>query len=407
MSNKWVWRWIALILLLLIGWGIEWFFNNFEQRTRAVVEGMSPQAKRNPLLAAERFLNRVNVAAESVSGRDQLLNPPAEPGLLLVYRWGVSLPAEREQALIDWIRQGGQLLITPGNAWDEAAETSGNSLLDRLGVQPVFSDAEADPAAVQGLEQRPGSVEQPAPVVFAVPGSGEPVRAAFSRRQRLFDSQGRADWTVEAAAGAHLLRYHLGQGSITVIADLEIFSNSRIGEADHALLLALLVGDARRAWLLYSSAMPSLPQLLWHHAPGLVISLLTLGLLLVWSLTLRSGPVSRAGAPVRRNLMEHLAAAGRYLWRTDQAAGVFGQSRAALEQAWRRRHPVLGTLDQAARCEWISLHTGLSVQAVERALQGEYQGEQAFIQMTAVQQKLMAQLRIQKGPNSTGEKGSE
>jgi hypothetical protein len=404
MGNRLTWALIGALLLLLAGWGVQWFFANHEQRSREIVDGMSPLAKRNPLLAAERFLNRIGLDAESISGRDRLLTPPAAPGLLLVYRLGVSLPSEREQVLLAWVRQGGHLLITPQEAWDDAAQSSGNNLLDALGVHPRFVNPQPNddklndgtqPADQPADGRNLASREKPAPVLFDLPVTGERIGVAFSDRRLLFDSQGRADWTVETEDGAHLLQYRLGQGRITVIGDLEIFTNAAIGEQDHALLLARLVGGQRRAWLLYSSDMPPLPQLLWRLAPGLVISLASLGLLLVWSLTRRSGPVITPGQAARRNLMEHLAAVGRYLWRTDQAAVTFGQSQAALEQAWHHRHPVLATLEQGERCQWIAQHAGLSPQAVERALYGGYQGEQAFIQVTAVQQRLAARLHIQ------------
>ncbi|WP_428608008.1 DUF4350 domain-containing protein [Sedimenticola sp.] len=396
MSNKWFWALISVLLLLLAGWGVQWFLTNYEQRSREIVTGMSPEAKRNPLLAAERFLNRIHVTTESLSGRDRLMTPPSESGLLLVYRLGVSLPPEREQALMDWVRQGGHLLITPQEVWDDEAQSSGNNLLDALGVHLVLRDAEDEGADETADTDQPDQAPQSA-VQFDTPNSGQRIGVAFSDRRVLFDSQGRADWAVETEAGAHLLQFQLGQGRITVTSDLEIFANGAIGERDHALLLALLVGDQRKAWLLYSSAMPALPVLLWRLAPGLVLSLLALGLLWVWSLTRRSGPLLTSGQPLRRNLLEHLAAVGRFVWRTDQASGTFRQSQAALLLAWRKRHPILNTLEQAACCQWIAQHAGLTPQAVERALFGDYQGEQAFIQVTAAQQKLAAQLRIQKG----------
>lgn len=397
MQPRLVWAAIGLLLLLLAGWGVQWFLANYQRHTREIVADVSPMAKRNPLLAAERFLDRIGVASESVSGRDYLLTPPAEPGLLLVYRLGVSLPPEREQALMAWVRQGGHLLITPREAWDEEAQSSGNNLLDALGVQPRFGEEPETPG-----DGRTGTGEDagPAPLLLDLPASGEPLGVAFNERRVLFDSQGRADWTVATETGAHLLQYRLGQGRITVLGDLDLFTNDAIGQYDHALLLARLVGRERRAWLLYSSDMPPLPRLLWRHAPALVVSVSALGLLLIWSLTRRSGPRIDPGQARRRNLMEHLAAAGRFLWRTDRAAATFRRSQAALEQAWRRRHPVLGSLEQAERCQWIAEQAGLPPGAVEQALYGDCQGEQAFIQVTAVQQRLATRLGINQRQDS-------
>lgn len=297
---------------------------------------------------------------ESISGRDQLLAPPTQPGLLLVYRLGASLPAEREQALLAWVRQGGHLLVAPQQAWDEGAETSGNSLLDSLGVQPVFEAVAPGQAAGIDAGSASDGEASPAPAHLRMPGTSAPIAVAFNRHRRLFDRLGHADWAAGTEPDGHLLQYRLGRGKITVMSDLQPFSNRSIGEHDHALLLALLAGEQHHAWLLYSSAMPPLPLLLWRHAPGLVIALLTLGLLLVWSLTRRSGPVRSAEQPARRNLMEHLGAVGRYLWRIDRAVGTFRQSQQALERAWRRRHPVLEPMQQNGRCEWIAEYAGLS-----------------------------------------------
>lgn len=406
MRNRLLWILFGLVLLLLVGWGVRWFFNNFERQTREVVEGISPAARKNPLLAAQRFLNRIDITAESISGRDQLLKPPAEPGLLLVYRFVGSLPAEREQALMAWVRRGGHLLVAPQQAWDEEAETSGNKLLDDLGVQPVFLEADEDESDPTETDSTAPGDTDPVPLRFRMPGANGPIAIAFNPRRQLFDRLGHADWSVESELGSHLLQYGVGRGKVTVLSDLQPFSNGSIGEHDHALLLALLAGDQRRAWLLYSSDMPALPVLLWRHVPGLVISLLTLAGLLVWSLTRRSGPIRSTEQPARRNLMEHLGAVGRYLWRVDRATGTFRQSQQALEQAWRRRHPVLGTLQQRGRCEWIAAYAGLSPGAVEQALYGDYQGEQGFIQVTITQQRLAAQLRLQSRQHEIGREAS-
>ena len=400
MRTKLVWGGIGLLLLILLGSGVYWFFQNHEQRTREISVDVSPFAKRNQLLAAERFLDRLGIVTESVSGRDHLLNPPQQSGLLLVSNLGSSLPADREEALLDWVKRGGHLVITPVNEWDDDEASGGNNLLDSLGVQLIIRESESDPEDESAEDE---SDQKLLPVVFEMPGFTGEVAVAFSDQRVLFDSEEQADWWIETDEGAHLLQFNLGRGKITVLSDHDFFSNKSIGEEDHALFLALLARDQKRAWLLYSSDMPSLFLLLWRHATSLVVSLLCLILLLVWFLTQRSGPIKSTDLIIRRNLMEHLSAVGHYIWRTDHAAQTFKQSQAALEQAWHRRHPILGTMERGARCEWIAEHVGLTPQSVEHALYGDYKGEQAFIQVTVAQQKLAAQLRNQQGLGSKGE----
>ncbi|MCW8908342.1 MAG: DUF4350 domain-containing protein [Sedimenticola sp.] len=389
MANRAVLSLLALLLLALAGWGVSWFLENYEQRTREIRADVSPMAKRNPFLAAERFLQHIGIPSESVTGRDHLLNPPQQPGLLLVNRLGPDLPPEREQALRNWVVFGGHLVVVAQGEWDEESGSSGNRLLDRLGVQPVALESLDEDESAARLAAR----ESDEPITFSLPGSDEQLSVAFSRKRVLHDSRGRAEWWVESVLGAHLLQFRMGDGYITVLGDNGFLRNGQIGDHDHALFLARLAEGQPRTWLLYSSNMPSLPQLLWQYAGELVLSLLCLVLLAVWRMTRRSGPLLPEGGSVRRNLLQHLSAVGHYIWRNDHAGTRFRYTQETLEQAWRRRHPVLETLDSSARCEWIARHTGISERAVREALYGEMNGEQGLVRLSAVQQRLAARLR--------------
>ncbi len=367
---------VGLLLVAVIGAGVWWFLDHYQYQTREIRSGLSPLARRNPLLAAERFLQRIGVPSESISGREHLLQPPAESGLLLVHHLGPSLPRERQQALLVWVRRGGHLVITAEQAWDDDVGSSGNGLLDELGVRLLVIDLD------EGVE---GSV----PVPFY--GLSSPLQIAFDPNRILFDR-------TDDDGGGYLLRYPLGKGQVTVLSDNRFLTNDAIGEYDHALLLALLAEGQKRAWILYSSNPPSLIALVWHSAPQLVISGLLLSLLLIWHLTLRSGPLlsrERAGRP---SLREHLRAVAGYHWRTDRARQLFGSSRQATEQEWRRRHPMLERLDRKRRCEWIAERTGLAPAEVEQALYGEYRDRSEFTRVTELLQRLA-------GGRRTGDRG--
>ncbi|MCW8891298.1 MAG: DUF4350 domain-containing protein [Sedimenticola sp.] len=393
MRTKVVLSVMGLLLLLLVGWWIQWFYANHEQQTREIKTDVSPLAKRNPLLAAELFLRRIGLQSESVSGRDFLLNPPEATGLLVVSRLGGSLPEERQEALLAWVRRGGHLVISPPSGWGDD-DAQANSLLDYLGVEVFWPDSEGQEGDSSGAAL--GSADAHAPILFQLPGVAGEVAVAFTDQRVLFDSRGHAEWQVESDEGAHLLQFDIGRGQITVLSDQAFFSNARIGEHDHALFLAQLAVSSSRVWLLYSSEMPSLIQLLWRQASELVISLMGLLLLIVWFMTQRSGPVLVAESFGRRNLMEHLIAVGHYVWKVDQARETFTRSQAALEQRWLTRHPLLAGMKQEERCQWIADHAGLMPASVSQALYGHYQGEHEFIQVTATQQRLVAQLYKQR-----------
>jgi hypothetical protein len=225
-------------------------------------------------------------------------------------------------------------------------------------------------------------------VPVQLPGAMEKIQVAFDPQRSLQLEQARPDWRVPAAGGYHLLRFRHGAGTVTLLSDNRFFSNTEIDEQDHALLLARLVGDAPRCWLLYSTQMPSLLELTWKHAPYLLVSVcLTLSVLLWW-LTNRSGPLLVQTRSQRRDLLEHLQAAGEFLWQQDRAAGLQTQTRRQIEKRWRRSHPRLSRLDRQARCEWLAQRTDLDPEAIDQALYRQQTDERGLIRASAILQRL-------------------
>ncbi|MEJ1381908.1 MAG: DUF4350 domain-containing protein [Candidatus Sedimenticola sp. (ex Thyasira tokunagai)] len=383
----------ALLAVALAGGITWWFFNNFERATRESRSAVSPQARKNPLLAADYFLSRSGIESRSVSGRQRLLKMPKEPGLLLISHLGPSLPPERESELLNWIEDGGHLVITPEQERDEESESSGNHLLDELGVELLIIDSDELEDAVGSVAVDEKNRDDPTNekvklTAIDYPGVALPVNIAFQPQRILLDSKEQAEWGGWDEQGYHLLQYAIGRGRVTVLSDNRFLTNNQIEKGDHALLLWLLARDHERAWLLYSSNMPSLLRLLWSSAPQLMVTALILLWLVVWHLGLTSGPRLADSTFLRRNLLEHLQAAASFSWRVDRAQKMFESSRRAVEQEWQRRHPILARLDRRERCEWIGEQTGLSARAVESALYGDYSVEQEFIRISSVLQKL-------------------
>ncbi len=392
---------IGIILTLLaggIGWYTYWFFTNYERRVTEIRAEVSPQARRNPFLAAERFLNRLGVEVESISGRDRLVNLPPDGDVLVVNNFGPDLPAQREGALLAWLNRGGHMIIVAREEWDEEDETSGDQLLARFGtrlhIDSSSSGEDEDTESIldeAGLGFQKGADYPPVEARFTA--EDKLIKVAFNPHRTLEDSEDTATGTVFSAYGNHLLQYQVGDGILTILSDIRLLANDHIGEHDHALFLAMLVGRNAKVWLLYSSNMPSLVTLLWRAAPSLVVSFLLLVVLSLWRFTGRTGPLLTAASTTRRNMLEHLDASAAYAWRTDRAGRMFKASQNAIEQKWQRRHPTLGAMDRKARCEWIAEQTGMVPRAVDAALYGNVATEQDFIKVSAAQQKLAAGLK--------------
>ncbi len=373
---------LLLLLSALLLWSGYWFVQNFERHSEEIRSGFSTQARRNPLLAAARYLQRLGLDVESLSGRQYLSSPPAEPGVLLVKDLGPSLPLERETRLLEWVESGGHLIASVGRL--PAADEPSNHLLETLGVRLVELDSDESDSPLE--------LESDFPLELVMPGELEVIRVDFDRSRGLRYEGEDARWQVAAAEGYHLLSFAWGQGAITLLSDNRFLNNSQIDKRDHALFLARLVSGERRAWLLYSSQMPSLSTLLWRNAPYLVISGGVLVLVLLWWLTYRSGPVLVQANPQRRDLLEHLQASAEFVWGQDRAQALQQRTRQQVEKLWLQRHPRLGRMEKSARIEWLAARTGLKSQAVQEGVYGKDNEAWMLIETSATLQRLLAVL---------------
>lgn len=362
---------------------VIWFFDNFELVESEVTSGYSEEARRNPLLAAERFLARLKFDVASVSSTDLWRTPPDPGDVLVVYRFTPPAGERRRTLLREWIEAGGHLIIgsdgVPDKKEDDRKKLSG--LLAELGVRVYEPEYDEDRPWQTRVDVDFAAVE-------------EPVGITMSTARQLEDTEELAVAAMPLEDGWGLLQYEVGEGMVTVLADNSFLSNRRIGDDDHAFALALLVGLSHtgKVWLVHDVAMPSLLELAWQYAAQVLVALLVVTALWLWKLSARLGPVLPPMQAPRRDISEHLAASATYLWQLDRAQALFQQNRQRIEQAWLGKHYVLRAMAAAERCEWIAARTGLTPHAVERALYAEYAGEGDFIEMSSILQVLRTAL---------------
>jgi len=393
--------WLLGLLLLagLLSYAY-WFALNFERQSREVRSGISPQARKNPFLAAEIFLRQGGQTAQSHAGREIFtLQPGGTDTIFLGHHSSLFLQRSGER-LRAWVEAGGKLVLVAER--QPAEQQRPNALFEALGVELREGDdtttaaGSCSPASSgrQGTQAgAPDSQEEEktetVTVTFHADHPGE-FHASFMADRHLYDTDGSAEVVVGRGDRAKLLGYRLGRGRVTVLSDAALFTNQLIAQHDHAYLFNQLVATPGKVWLFYSADMPSLPTLLWQRAPYLSLTMLGLLLMAGWRMLPRSGPQLRPVYEQRRNLLEHLDASAEYSWHIDRAQRLFDDNRDAIEQAWRRRHPQLNSLTQEARCEWIGEKIGISSRAVERSLYQTITTEQDFIRASAMLQRLAA-----------------
>ncbi len=296
---------------------------------REVVErGPAAEVRANPYLAAELFLRHQGIEVQHAGSLETLETLPEGANTLLLLGGRGRMTPQQAERILDWTAAGGRLVFVAEQLWNEETGSSGDLLLDGLGIQQHLS---ADLAI--GDVQLPRSKRQPQLSRFHPPGDKEkPALLAFDNAFHLYDSHDRAYALARSGEATHLLQLRHGRGDVTVLTDAWIWENPRIGEYDHAWLLWYLSRDSR-VTLIHRLSTDSLASLLLRHFPAALLALLLLLGGLLWRAGLRQGPVLPPGRPARRQLEEHLRASADFLLRRCGQASLLQ----TLQQDIRRR----------------------------------------------------------------------
>lgn len=324
--------------------------------------GPQGEARRDPHLAARRLLAELGVPAESRRALQPL--PPAGHVLVLLAPDG-ALTGRDAERLLAWVEAGGRLVATPQRA-----------LAEPLGA-------------------RVEETEHPFTGILPVaPGPGLAYTVEIDTSLSLSDPGGGAEWTSTTGPEGIglLLRYRRGEGVVTLLSDLAFLENHRIGEHQHAALFWHLVrseGQPPGVRLIGSLDYPSLSALLLRRGwPALAAGGALLALW-AWRRAARFGPPLPDPPAGRRRLLEHVRAAGDFLWRQGRGEDLVASTRRGLGRAAARLHPGWERLDERERVARLARAAGLAGGAVSWALAGEVPADSAgFARMIQTLEKV-------------------
>lgn len=331
MSRAWLWG-LGIVIVGLVVWAAR---DLGQQDTTTETEhiGLGGRARVDPLLAAERFLQRMGFRVH----RDRtLLDLPAQDSVVVLFAPRKTFGERRSTALLRWVEQGGHLLVSPAQAMHDPILTEIDVRVSGT-TKPPEEDARSSATWTLRLRghRKLGHYHDVALALddlaiesFRAPAdAGEPV----------------ADYAPIVGRG-------YGAGSCTVIADPTPFTFRHIGEHEHAAILwhllhvqvtsaaggAHVTGKSkppRDVWLVADDDMPSLAELLLRYAWPVLLGLSLALLLWLWRGRSELGPLLPPPVPVRRSLAEQLAATGAFLWRS----GAIGQLLAPVRRAAAQR----------------------------------------------------------------------
>ncbi|MCG8394447.1 MAG: DUF4350 domain-containing protein [Pseudomonadales bacterium] len=404
------------------------------------VHRVAPDSRilRNPYSAAQEWLAQRGQPSERILSAAALFPLPEPHTTLILDKRRGLLTDNQVQSLLEWVQRGGELIVEARplpdsreedsaspeqwrkndpllyplgvTVWDApttVTETEKAPFIELLEALPVFAGdplqyclfTDNDTLRADCVDLLCKAPEQPAPLLLHA-GDDQPLRQIqlYSDHVLWHTSWDEDDsvsyepeWPVELSAyadndyGSQLIQLDLGDGQITVLTDLGLWSNPNLHYFDHAWLLAWLTGD-KPVWFVRSVAMPPLMQWLWLRAPELGTALVLLLALWLWSRIPRRGPIQPMREENRHDYLQHLHASGYFQWRTNQQEALLEalrqQARARLD---RYHHQPEQALQRAAR------HLKVPARALQQALTQQPETRDQLTQQVMLLQALRSE----------------
>ncbi|MEL6447077.1 MAG: DUF4350 domain-containing protein [Pseudomonadota bacterium] len=359
-------RMITLLVILATVAGCSAFFLAFDRVPSSRFVPASGEARLNPFLAAQLLLEKTGYEADALVQLD--FDRIDYEDTIVTRLDDVGYAPPQRESVTDWVQSGGHLVLEVRRPPEAAIA----DWLAGFGYKARWLDKEAG-NDVEGLVEA-GLIDDEN---FRLPND----------RLRFDDLDDSGVYTaVTDQFGIIVGRRVFGNGVITVVSGSRFsnydlvplgarFSDTSDYDAKESatLLLDIVAGEFSpgRVWFLYRVDYPSLWQQLRENAPLLLWSAGLLLLLALWSAVQRFGPLFGEADQRRRSVVEHIAASGRFSWRTRQMAAMTATSIDGVLRAAERRYPGIRNLPRQKRDPLIAQISDLPLELIEAAFDPE------------------------------------
>ena len=313
MSNRWPY-YLAFLVLGIIS--VLGFFLLFEYTTRKVFTGYKGEARSNPYFAAHRFLEESGLNCQSLPKLSDLEAWPEQTDTIIFFGNQRYLSPSQLDRLEAWVERGGHLLI---------AIHPKDPLENSLAAYGIGSDWQATVDEIQETIQIDTFEDE------------EPVTVDFSQNWTLIHSyeddpesiMSEGDLHVQIDENYLLVSQRFDQGRLTLLPGFSHWNNDNIAKEDHAAFLYQILNNKtmtpdqagagpNTVWMFYGHESKSIWDLLPREAWILFKALAAFLLYWLWRQIPRFGPVRPNPPLARRSLLEHIEAAGNFLWQHGQ-----------------------------------------------------------------------------------------
>jgi hypothetical protein len=338
---------LALVALLLL---LAAFLATFERKDVTEPLPARGEARYNRFFALEQTLERLDLPVTSLTTLDPRKLPLQPADTLLLGDDASRVDVDQARRIAAWVRRGGHLLVSPGVASSrhtplfEALDVLDAQLAEYACREIRVHAADKDEVGLCGLRFRLKPAAQ----------------AAVDAR------------IGDAADGYLFARIRVGKGTVSLLSSFSALSRNQLKKAPAQQFAWRLLEPNRghgRVYLVYALDGPSFLKFLAIR--GWPAWLALAALLAAWMAmrSARLGPLLPAPALNRRALLEHVQAAGEFLYRRDGGRSLHGLASDAVLARLRRRDPACAMLHGEALYARLAERSELSAAQIAQAFQ--------------------------------------
>jgi hypothetical protein len=346
--SGWIIAAIFGLFLLLFG---SYLATHLYKETEQIDEGLQGEADRYPLLAAERFLIAMGIPTRRINALYRETERLDRNDALLILSDRQTMGQELSYELLEWVSKGGRLIFTVAHLDNFERSHQRDTLMTALGITTQESPCET--------EANYSDVD--------LPWANDILRIQFEWCYN-FSGLDEYDAIAEDPEGIQIVRRYHGEGTVTILTDMDFLTWLSIGEYDHAATLWHLVDGKGTVWLVPDNDMPSLLEWLIEFAPLALTSAVLLLVTWLYASMRRFGPMRPNPLPARRRIMEHIQASGHYLWQHSKVDRLVNAVRSDVFRTAARRHPGWTDMNRQEQEEHIAEVTGITPEAAGRLL---------------------------------------
>jgi len=375
--------WAVSAIVFVIGLGATWFFSNFYKEPFTRYHGFSEEARRNPFLAAQRFLETQNVEFEKRENYKLFDESIGKSDTIIINSSRVGMSAARLEKMKQWVKDGGSLVLLATEGFDYDFESSKDVFLDSLGLRYYKGDYDSYSYSDDSSEDF---------VEFRFSESEDNTKVEFRNYGYIEDTSGDASFIAGNQYADQFIQYTLGEGLVSISTDFSIWNNYRIDDHDHAMFLRQIIGSSEKTWLLYNRIQPSLLSMAMSHAPMVVISVTIFLIVMFWSGLWRIGAKRADEEAINREIMQHLSASAEFSFRLDQGEKLIESLMESVHHRMAQLNHGYGRLTPPHKIEKIAIHTGIKKENLSVLLNNENESAEAFLEKVILIQQIRTHL---------------